>query len=107
MVVLHSNDYLEVTNMSLIAEYDKETIVNLYQPILGYRGIAVYFTLSSEANNQKITSLTTHGQIINRMQIATGDFIEARKALEAVGLLKTYVTEQGDSKFYSYEIYDR
>ena len=105
MVVLHSNDYLEVKNMSLIAEYDKETIVNLYQPLVGYRAIAVYFTLSSEANNQKVTSLTTHGQIINRMKIATGDFIEARKALEAVGLLKTYLTEQNDTKFYTYEIY--
>lgn len=105
MVVLHSTDYLEVKNMSLIAEYDKETIVNLYQPLIGYRAIAVYFTLSSEANNQRITSLTTHGQIINRMKIATGDFIEARKALEAVGLLKTYLTEQGDTKFYTYEIY--
>lgn len=105
MVVLNSQDYLEVKMMSLIADYDRETLTNLYQPIIGYEAVALYFTLWAEAKNQKVSSLATHGQIIRRMRINTGDFINARKILEAVGLLKTYVNLQGDTKFFTYELY--
>ena len=105
MVVLHSEDYLEVKIMSLIADYDRETLTNLYQPLIGYTALAIYFTLWAEAHNQKVSSLATHGQIIRRMRITTGDFITARKILEAVGLLKTYIAVQGDTKYFTYEIY--
>ena len=105
MVILNSQDYLEVKMMSLIADYDRETLTNLYQPIIGYESVALYFTLWAEAKNQKVSSLATHGQIIRRMRINTGDFINARKILEAVGLLKTYVNLQGDTKFFTYELY--
>ena len=107
MVVLHSEDYLEVKIMSLIADYDRETLTNLYQPLIGYTALAIYFTLWAEGHNQKVSSLATHGQIIRRMRITTGDFITARKILEAVGLLKTYIAVQGDTKYFTYEINDR
>ena len=106
MVILNSKDYFEVKLMSLIADYDRDTLTNLYQPIIGYTALAVYFTLWSEGQNQKVASLTTHGQIMRRMRITPGDFIEARKILEAVGLLKTYIEMQEDeNKFFTYEIY--
>ncbi len=106
MVIVNSKDFVEVKLMSLIADYDRETLINLYQPFLGYSAVSVYFTLWCEADNQKITSLTTHGQITRKMGITTGDFIESRKRLEAVGLLKTHVSIQDDElKYYIYEIY--
>ena len=64
MVVLSENDYLEVKLNSLIADYDSETISNLYQPIIGYASLAVYFTLISEAKNQSITSVISHNQLL-------------------------------------------
>ena len=105
MVVLYTQDYLEVKVMSLIADYDRETLTNLYQPFIGYTALGVYSTLLTEANNQKLSSLATHGQIFRRMRISPGDFITARKLLEAVGLLKTYMTVQDDTRFFTYEIY--
>ncbi len=105
MVVLYTQDYLEVKVMSLIADYDRETLTNLYQPFIGYTALGVYLTLLTEANNQKLSSLATHGQIFRRMRITPGDFITARKLLEAVGLLKTYMTVQDDTRFFTYEIY--
>ena len=54
MVILSENDYLDVKLKSLIADYDSETISNLYQPIIGYAALAVYFTLVSETKNQKV-----------------------------------------------------
>ena len=105
MVVLHGNDFFEVKLMSLIADYDRDTLVNLYQPVIGYSAMAVYFTLWSEANNQKVSSLSDHFQIYQHMGISQGEFIVSRQALEAVGLLKTYLDSQKDVNFYTYELY--
>ena len=105
MVILSENDYLEVKLNSLIADYDNETIANLYQPIIGYASLAVYFTLISEAKNQTITSVISHNQLLNRLQMAPGDFVDARKRLEGVGLLRTILEEEGGTKIYHYQIF--
>ncbi len=105
MVILSENDYLDVKLNSLIADYDGETLSNLYQPIIGYGALAVYFTLVAEAKNQKITSLTSHNQLLNRLQMAPGVFIEARKKLEGVGLLRTFLESSDNVRIYHYQIY--
>ena len=105
MVILSENDYLDVKLVSLIADYDVETLSNLYQPIIGYASLAIFFTLVAEAKNQKITNVTSHNQLLNRLQMAPGDFVDARKRLEAVGLLKTYLESKENIKIYHYQVY--
>ena len=105
MVILSENDYLEVRLNSLIADYDVDTLSNLYQPIVGYSALAVYFSLWTEAKNQKITRICSHNQLLNRLQMAPGDFITARKHLEAVGLLKTVLEKNSNSRIYHYNLY--
>lgn len=105
MVILSENDYLDVRLNSLIADYDTETLTNLYQPIIGYAALAVYFTLIAESKNQKVTSVISHNQILNRLQMAIGDYIEARKKLEGVGLLRTFLEETPNMKVYHYQVY--
>ncbi len=105
MVILSEKDYLDVKLASLIADYDKETLANLYQPIIGYASLAVYFTLVAEVKNQAVTSVISHGQLLNRLQMAPGDFITARKRLEGVGLLRTYLEEKNNVKIYHYQIF--
>ncbi len=105
MKVLSSKDYLEVTANSLIADYDRDILTNLYQPIFGYTALSVYFSLWSEMNNQKVTSISTHEQFLARMQMPTGVFVDARKSLEACGLLRTYVEAAGEVNVYTYELY--
>ncbi len=95
----------DVKISSLLADYDRETITNLYQPIIGYTALAVYFTLWSEAKNQRVTSLTSHEQLLLRMRIATGEFIKARKTLEAVGLIKTKLEKLSGASLYHYELF--
>ena len=51
MKVLANQDFLEVRLASLIADFDRDTLSNLYQPMIGYEGLALYMTLWSEANN--------------------------------------------------------
>ena len=104
MVVLLTSDYMEVKLAGLIADYDKDTLINLYQPIIGYEALAVYFSLWSEANNQKITAPCTHGQLFSRMNIAPGKYLEARKRLEGVGLLQTFLDNSNNTNYYHYEL---
>ena len=105
MVILSSSDMFDVKVSSLLADYDRETITNLYQPIIGYSALAVYFTFWSEAKNQKVLSLSSHEQLLLRMKMATGDFIEARKTLEAVGLIKTRLEKISDCSIYHYQLF--
>lgn len=105
MLVIKENDYLEVNVNSLIADYDRTTLTNLYQPIIGYKAVSLYFTLLSEAENQKINPIINHKTLFLRMQITASDFVDSRKLLEAVGLLKTFVSDLKENKFYQYELY--
>lgn len=105
MNIVSGNDFLQVKVASLIADYDSGTLANLYQPIIGYQASSLYLTLKAEADNQKVTSLITHGQLFLRMHIQPGDFVDARQALEAIGLLKTYLSSTPGTNIYYYELY--
>ena len=105
MVILSSSDMFDVKVSSLLADYDRDTITNLYQPIVGYSALAVYFTFWSEAKNQRVLSLSSHEQLLLRMKMATGDFVDARKVLEAVGLIKTRLEKTNGFSIYHYELF--
>ncbi|HHT66712.1 MAG TPA: hypothetical protein GX010_00575 [Erysipelotrichaceae bacterium] len=105
MKTLANNDFLEVRLASMIADYDRDTIANLYQSMIGYEALAVYMTLWSEANNEKVSPLCTHGQVFSRMRMTADTFVMARRYLEAVGLLKTFVLSREGFNIYHYELY--
>lgn len=105
MHILKDSDYLEVKLNSLVADYDRLILTNLYQPIIGYKAVGLYFTLLTEVENQKINPIIEHKSLFNRMQINASDFVDSRKYLEAVGLLKTFVSDLKGNKLYQYELY--
>lgn len=104
MVVLSQQDMFEVRVSTLLADYDRETITNLYQPIIGYAALAIYFSFWSESKNQKVLSYSSHEQFLARMKMTPGAFLEGRKLLEAVGLVKTKLEKIKDVKIYHYEL---
>ena len=105
MLVVKENDFLEVNVNSLIADYDRLTLTNLYQPIIGYKAVSLYFTLLTEFDNQKINPIINHKTLFVRMQMTASEFVDSRKLLEAVGLLKTFVSDLKENKLYQYELY--
>ena len=105
MKVLAHQDFLEVRLASMIADYDRDTLSNLYQPMIGFEALSLYMTLWSEANNEKVSPLCTHEQMFLRMRMPASAFVDARRYLEATGLLKTFVSEGNDFKIYHYELY--
>lgn len=104
MVLLSSTDYFYVKINSMIADYDRETLINLYQPIIGYGAISIYFTLLVEAKLQKIKSASSHSELLLKLSMNTGDFLSSRKKLEAMGLLKTYLEKNKEINIYHYVI---
>ena len=91
--------------MSLVADYDIETLFNLYGPIIGAIGSALYMSLLGEAHNQRITKVSTHESLLVKLQINTSEFLKARGYLEGLALLKTYVEKVGEETTYHYELY--
>lgn len=103
---LSKDDYYEVKFGSMLASYDRDILTMLYQPIIGYAGLALYFTLWSEAKRNDYSSLIKHEILINEMGIELTQLLEARLALEGIGLLKTYklkLSKNTDS--YIYEVF--
>lgn len=105
MTILSKTDYAEIQLKSLIADYDYETMVNLYQPIIGFTAMSVYFTLIAQAKTQRVYSIAKLEDILVKMQMSCGVFNDARRCLEAVGLIKTFVSYQKEENVYHYDIY--
>ncbi len=101
-----NDDYYEVRLGSMLASYDRGIITTLYQPIIGYAALSLYFTLWSEAKYNDIQPLVKHISLCKKMGIELTDLFEARKKLEGIGLLKTYRRKLDRNKYsFLYELY--
>ncbi len=91
IVILPADTYT-VVNKTVIKDLDRKLITMLYQPIIGHSATSLYFTLVDDLDKRELMSedLTYH-HLMSTMQLKLEDIIVARKKLEAVGLLKTYL----------------
>ena len=98
-------DTYTVINKSIITEQDKKIVSMLYQPIIGYTAISLYYTLLNNLDEQEIMSEDlTHHHLMSTMQLKLEDIVIAREKLEAIGLLKTYIKKDNINQ-YVYLIY--
>lgn len=93
-----------VINKSIIYAEDRTILTMLYQPIIGPLPIILYFSLWSDLDKKETISTDyPHHHLVTNMKISLHDIIEARKKLEAIGLLKTFYKE--DTSSYIYQLY--
>lgn len=106
MDILSATDLFKLKKQTLVAEYDFDTLVNLYQPIVGYDAIGVYMTLWSLTNHSAKGQIFSHKEFLATMMMETGVFVRARKKLEAVSLLRTEIIRAVDkhSDLYIYSL---
>ncbi len=98
-------DTYTVINKSILSNSDRKILTMLYQPIIGYTSISLYFTLWADLDTKEIMSLEfTHHHLISNMKLTINNIIEAREQLEAIGLIKTFL-KKGDINTYVYELY--
>lgn len=94
-----------VINKTILNDYDRKLLITLYQPIVGYQAISFYFTLWSYLDKSELLSQEwTHHHLMTNMGISLSEIVEARKKLEAIGLLKTFI-KCDHMNTYLYELY--
>lgn len=104
LTILPADTYT-VINKTVINDSDLRIISMLYQPIIGYAAVSLYFTLVDDLDKLEIMSEElTHHHLMSTMQLKLEDIIIAREKLEAVGLLKTYL-KKGTVNSYAYLIF--
>ena len=105
-ITLLPADIYKVVNKTIISNYDKKVIINLYQPIIGPIAVSLYLTLISDLNKEETLSIThTHHHLMISLKNGLDVIKQAREALESVGLIKTLVKIDENLNNYIYEIY--
>ena len=103
--LLPADTYI-VINKTILTEIDKKNLINLYEPILGPLPISLYLTLWSDLDKNEIMSKDyTHHHLMTFLKTKLEDIKQARKALESLGLIKTFLKIDNDINHYVYELY--
>lgn len=105
MDYVSKNDFYEIKVASLITNVDKDSLIDLYQPIIGAAPTILYLTLLKQKRNGEGGTIFKTEQLLKSMQLTAGQFHAARKNLEAVGLIRTYESVNDDVRCYIYVIY--
>jgi len=98
-------DTFVVVNRTILNENDRKIISMLYQPIIGSMAVSLYYTLWADLDKTELLSAEyTHHHLMTSLRIKMESIVTARKKLEAVGLLKTFV-KKGNVNNYVYEMF--
>ncbi len=104
ITILPADTYI-VVNKTVLHEEDRRLLTMLYQPIIGYTAVSLYFTLIDDLDEfNRLSNDLTHHHLMSIMQLRLEDIMIAREKLEAVGLLKTYL-KKGSVNNYVYLLY--
>ncbi len=105
LITLLPADRYVIVNKTILTETDKKNLINLYEPIIGYSAVSLYLTFWSDLDRLELMSKDfTHHHLMSILKCDLETIKIAREALEAMGLLKTYV-KTGDVNSYVYELY--
>lgn len=104
-VTLLPADRYIVINKTILTDADRKYLISFYEPIIGHLAISLYLVLINDLEESKGVSRDfTHHHLMSLLKTPLKVLKEAREALEATGLLKTYF-KKGDVNNYIYEIY--
>ena len=103
ITILPADTYnvLSKTNVDFI---DRKIITMLYQPIIGYAAVSLYFTLLDDLEKKDKNEELQHYHLMTIMQLKLEEIVDARKKLEGVGLIKTYLKKDHVNN-YIYQIF--
>ncbi len=97
-------DIYTVVNKTVLSNIDRETIISLYEPIMGPIPTSLYFLLWQDSSSSLISIDFTHHHLMSLLKCDLPTIAKAREVLEALGLLKTYF-KPGEINNYLYELY--
>ncbi|EIA21368.1 replication initiation and membrane attachment family protein [Listeria fleischmannii] len=98
-------DAYRVKMNGIVTQFDQKVATMLYQPLMGADCLAVYQTLLTEIEENRLWSAEhAHTQLLNLLSLSLKDFFQARIKLEGLGLLKTYLQTENEERRYIYEV---
>lgn len=104
-VTLLPADRYEVINKTILTSLDQKYLISFYEPIIGHLAVALYMVLINDLEDGKsISRSCTHHHLMSLLKTPLKVLKEAREALEATGLIRTYF-KKGDVNSYLYEVY--
>lgn len=104
-VTLLPADRYVIFNKTILTDFDKDVLITFYEPIIGHLAISLYLTLWNDLDGMnQVSRELNHHHLMSILKCPLPIIKEAREAIEAVGLLKTYF-KSGDINNYIYELY--
>ena len=105
-ITIFPADLYVVSNRTILQEFDKKVLLSFYEPIIGHVAVSLYLTLWNDLEQTKqLSRELTHHHLMSLLRCSLKIIKEAREALEAVGLVKTFVKTGGNVNYYLYELY--
>lgn len=104
MDYISKNDYYEIRFASMITNVDKDTLLELYQPLIGAAACALYLTMLKQKRNADGGTIFKMEQLLKTMQLSADSLLSARHYLEAVGLIRTFESKSEDVRCYIYQV---
>lgn len=102
--IVKPNDVYEVCQSSKLTEEGRESLIHLYQPIIGPAAFSLYFSLLGDAQDQSVRRWM-HLDCFSTQNYGVAGFLEARKRLEGIGLLKVFKkTDENLEISYVYQL---
>jgi len=86
-----------------LADADRHLVTMLYKPIIGSDAMSLYFTLWSESEGQSTEELN-HYYLMDVLNMSLKKIFDARVALEAIGLMKTWKKDDESKREFIYEV---
>ena len=100
---LQPADTFDIRLPHALSTQERQLLTLFYQPLTGAEPISLYLTLWAEAEQLKPQRLS-HYYLMNVLCMPIGKVFEARIALEAIGLLRTWKKEIEGHRSFLYEL---
>ncbi|MFC5558334.1 replication initiation and membrane attachment family protein [Ureibacillus thermophilus] len=100
---LQPKDHFDIILPPSLSSKERQLLTLFYQPLTGPEPISLYLTLWAEGEDPYREGLN-HYYLMNVLDMPIGKVFQARIALEAIGLLKTYRKDDGENRFFIYEL---
>lgn len=87
------------------SDQEKEILTFLYQPIVGANSFSLFLTLLAEVAYSGVSEELFHKDLIMLLDLSNNQLEEAKRRLEGIGLLDSYVKDDSDlGPMYMYRL---
>ncbi|MGX6961477.1 replication initiation and membrane attachment family protein [Vagococcus xieshaowenii] len=102
---LKAKDTFFVQLTELVSDVDLNVLNTLYRPLLGTKAFGLYHAFYMMTPHYPFESLETfHSDLFSECDLGLLDFVEARKKLEALGLLRVFVQTENETQTFLYRV---